>query len=81
MNFCFVSPLNVETCSVVLAFTVCLTLFRTPLDIQFVPEPESKSVLILKYLPLLARTGTMIVGDIDVSACFAVLIIWMVEIT
>ena len=64
-----------ETCKFLLALTVCFTLFKTFLDIQLVPEPESRSVLTLKYLPLFATTGMMIVGDIETSASFAVLII------
>ena len=63
-----------------LPLIVCFTLFNTFLDIQFVPEPESSNVLTLKYLPLLPRTGIMIVGHIETSASFEVLIIWMVGI-
>ena len=75
VNFCLTSPLNVETCSVSLALTVCFTLFKTDLVIQLVPEPESSSVLTLKYLPLFATTGMIIVGDNEFSASFALLII------
>ena len=78
MNFCLTSPLNVETSKVFLLIIVCFILFRTSIVIQFVPEPESRRVLTLKYLPLLARTGMIIVGHIETSASFAVFIIWIV---
>ena len=78
MNFCLTSPLNVETSRVFLLIIVCFILSRTFFVIQFVPEPESKRVLTLKYLLLLAMTGMIIVGHIETSASFAVLIIWIV---
>ena len=75
MNLCLTSLLKVDSVSIFLDLTVCFTFFKTSLEIQFVPEPESRSVLTLKYLPLLARIGMMMVGHIEFSASLAVLII------
>ena len=76
MNFCLTVPAKVNTSSEFLPLTVCFTLSKTFLDIQLVPEPESSKVLTLKYRPLLASNGMIIVGEIDDSASLDVLIKW-----
>ena len=76
MNFCLTVPAKVNTSSEFLPLTVCFTLSKTFLEIQLVPEPESSKVLTLKYRPLLASNGMIIVGEIDDSASLEVLIKW-----
>ena len=76
-----IAPLKVNTRSSFVAFTLCLSLRRTFLEIQLVPQPESSNVLTLKYLPSSAMRGTMMVGDNDISASLVVLIRWWVLVT
>ena len=68
-EFFLAVPLNVTTSSCSCPILVYWTLCSRSLSIQFVPHPGSSKVLTLKGPFLLPIRGTMIIGNMDISAC------------
>ena len=69
-TFFLTAPWKVCTSMSSEPFTVCCTYWSRFFTIQLVPEPESNRVLTLKDLSPFVVSGTIKVGDIDMTSLF-----------